>query len=125
MSGVLSVGIPGTLKEPLTTLVMNDLREALKRIKSIKFHPDRVAIELIAGNVSVKGSIMILGVVVEGKNAGFPYAGRFELTTEYKERFVDFDEETNAIVIPIPGVTKLTFSNGRKSYSFSKPKSGR
>lgn len=126
MSGQVAPGIVmGKLVEPLTRLVINNLHEALKRIKQIHFHPEHVAIELIAGNVSTKGSIMILDVVLEGKNAGFPYKGRFELTQEYKERFVDFHEATNSIIIPVPGVIKITFSNGRKSCSFFKPKSDR
>ena len=126
MSGQIpNAAIFGKLVEPLTRLVINNLHEALKRIKNIKFLPEQVAIELIAGNVSTRGSIMILQVVLEGENAGFPFKAIFRLTEEYRDGFVDFDKDTDSIILSFPGVNKITFSDGTKSYSFCKQKSDR
>jgi len=107
------------LKQPLTAVVIDDFEETLKRISEVEFLPGKVLIKLIAGNHSVRFSILLLDMKVIGQTNDFPYvSGKFDLTKEWLEKFVTFDEEQLSLVIPIPGAQKLILSDSKNSVVF-------
>lgn len=113
-----------SLKVPITRAVINDLPEALKRIKNVRFEDDRIVIELIADNISVRGSILILDIIVIGAtDKGDYFTNKIVLTDEFKQKFVDWDYNQKAIIIPIPGAQQIIFVDGADSQSFKKNKS--
>jgi len=121
MQGIASGCVNEAPRKPLTETIVDDFEEALRRITEVEFLENRVLIRLVAGNPSVKFSILLLGTKVRGKALGFPYiSGSFDLGQEWLEKFVTFDQEQKALIIPIPGVQELTLSDGKKFIVFAK-----
>jgi hypothetical protein len=95
-------------------LVINDIEEAIKRIKKIEFLPDKVLIYLVDKHRAVSASVRVLEIIVVGEDNIFtPKVGLDELADE--------DEERAILEIPIPNVKKiLLFDASGREVRFSK-----
>jgi hypothetical protein len=114
-----------TLTKSVTRIGVNNLSESLECVRGITFQPDRIEIQLISDEVTVRKMILILDLVVSGINKGFPYIMRVNLLEEYavgndNAICTRYDERRYAITIMLPGVISLTFGNGKESRSFPK-----
>jgi hypothetical protein len=106
---------------PLRLIVIDNFKEAMKRIKEIVFWPDQVVIKLVSGHPAVRTSVLMLNIRVIGENGRFPYISKeLDLTEEYKEDSIDYDEALQAIIIPIPGVKSIIFLDRKNKKIFSK-----
>src|SRR4030042_5987390 len=100
--------ILGKYRIPLRLIVLDNFREAMKRIKEIKFWPDQVVIKLVSGHPAVRTSVLMLNIRVIGDNGRFPYVSKeIDLSEEYKYDSIYYDEALQAIIIPIPGVKSI------------------
>jgi len=111
----------GKYQIPLKLIVLDNFKEAIKRIKEIKFWPDQVVIKLVSGHPAVRTSVLMLNIRVIGENGRFPYISKeIDLSQEYKDNSVYYDETLQAIIIPIPGVKSIVFLGKKNKKIFSK-----
>lgn len=105
----------------LRTIVIDNFKEAMKRIKEVKFWQDQVVIKLVSAYPAVRTSVLMLNIRVMGENGRFPYISKeIDLSEEYKHDSINYDESLQAIIIPIPGVKSIIFLDEKNKKIFSK-----
>jgi len=107
---------------PLDKIVIGDFDEAIKRIKKVKFLPDKIIVELVASYPAIKTSILMLNARIVGIANGHSYiTDTLDLKEwHYEEGFIFYSEKGEYFSIPFKGAKKIIFTNGAKTKVFSK-----
>ncbi|MCX6745758.1 MAG: hypothetical protein NTX00_01940 [Candidatus Parcubacteria bacterium] len=109
----------GRFKEDLRTIIINDFFEAIKRVKDVKFLPDRIEIELVFNHLAARDSILLRDIQIIGHDYTTP---RMSLADEFLQKLVTFNYEKGIIILPFPNALKIIFlgDNKREIKSFGK-----
>ena len=109
-------------KIPLQTIVIGDFDEAVKRIKEVKFLPDRIIVETVASFAAIKTSLLMLRARIVGvANGQFYVTERIKLSDwHYDEDLIYFSPDNKFFSIPLRNAGIIVFTDGVKTKAFAK-----